>query len=126
VADKEQFNNPLAMMAGLPDPEPVATEEKTRPRPKKGDFANPLNAVSMRDKAQAVGSSLVAGQYIRRTFTYTPGQLERIKEIARTLHIAETSVARWLLDEGLTQWEKGVRPEMEESQVKLEPKLKNW
>jgi hypothetical protein len=89
-----------------------------------GDFENPLAGVSATDKGRAVDSSLVAGQYIRRTFTFTPGQLARIKAIARELHISETGIARWLIDEGLGQWEQGVRPEVEEQAVRLEPKLK--
>ncbi|MCP4422044.1 MAG: hypothetical protein GY805_35980 [Chloroflexi bacterium] len=119
-----KFDNPLNTMAAMPEPEPP--KSRTDKRPKKGDFVNPLDQVSTKDTAKAVGSSLVAGQYIRRTFTFTPGQLERIKEIARTLHVAETGVARWLIDEGLSQWERGIRPEMEERKVKLEPKLRNW
>jgi hypothetical protein len=124
VADKSKFDNPLNIMSSLPDPAPPPG--KSGKRPKRDDFTNPLDAVSSRDKAQAVGSSLLAGQYIRRTFTYTPGQLARVKEVARELHIPETSVARWLLDEGLAQWDKGVRPDMEEQEVKLQPKLRNW
>ena len=85
-----------------------------------GDFANPLDSVATTDKAKAVDSSLVAGQYIRRTFTFTPGQLARIKEIARELHISETGIARWLIDQGLAQWEQGVRPEVEERAVRLD------
>lgn len=119
-----KFNNPIETMSSMPNPDPP--KPKTGKQFKKGDFGNPLDNVSSRDKALAVGSSLVAGQYIRRTFTFTPGQLHRIKEIARTLHIAENSIARWLIDEGLAQWDQGVRPELEEQQVKLEPKLRNW
>ena len=108
----------------MPSPEPSKPAPSTRSKNKQ--FINPLDAVSETDKAKAVGSSLVAGRYIRRTFTFTPGQLRRIKEIARELHIAETGIARWLIDEGLAQWEKGSRPELEEQTVKLEPKLRQW
>jgi hypothetical protein len=120
----DKFHNPLEEMAAMPEPERPKLKDAVQG--KKGSFKNPLDEVSARDKAQAVGSSLIAGQYIRRTFTFTPGQLQRVKEIARTLHIPETSVARWLMDEGLAQWEKGTRPELEETNVKLEPKLRNW
>jgi hypothetical protein len=37
---------------------------------------------------------------------------------------SETGIARWLIDEGLAQWAAGVRPEVEERTVRLEPKLK--
>jgi hypothetical protein len=120
----KKFDNPLEAMRAMPEPEPPKAQAGKRP--KRGAFANPLSEVSARDKAQSVGSSLVAGQYIRRTFTFTPGQLQRIKGIAQALHIPETSIARWLIDEGLAQWDRGVRPELEEAQVKLEPKLRNW
>ena len=118
----DKFDNPLDTMASMPDPEPARKVRSRRPRV--GDFDNPLDEVSTTDKARAVDSSLVAGRYIRRTFTFTPGQLVRIKDIARELHISETGIARWLIDEGLDQWEHGVRPEVEERAVRLEPKLK--
>lgn len=117
-----KFDNPLDAMAAMPEPEPERPPKKRRP--KVGDFVNPLDEVAATDKAKAVDSSLVAGQYIRRTFTFTPRQLARIKEIARELHISETGIARWLIDEGLAQWERGVRPEVEERAVRLEPKLR--
>ena len=119
-----KFKNPLDQMASMPEPDkpkPTATS-----RTKNKQFTNPLDAVSDTDKAKAVGSSLVAGRYIRRTFTFTPGQLRRIKELARELHIAETGIARWLIDEGLAQWERGIRPELEEQAIKLEPRLRDW
>jgi hypothetical protein len=106
----------------MADPEPA--QRARRPRMKEGDFANPLEEVPAADKGRAVDSSLVAGQYIRRTFTFTPRQLARIKAIARELHISETGIARWLIDQGLGQWEHGVRPEVEEQTVRLEPKLR--
>jgi len=117
-----KFDNPLDAMAAMPESEPEQRQKKRRP--KVGDFVNPLDEVAATDKAKAVDSSLVAGQYIRRTFTFTPRQLVRIKEIARELHISETGIARWLIDEGLAQWERGVRPEVEERAVRLEPKLR--
>ncbi|MGD2078057.1 MAG: hypothetical protein PVH18_06720 [Chloroflexota bacterium] len=120
-----KFDNPLDAMASMPDSQDEPQPKKPRrKRARVGDFGNPLDNVSTTDKAKAVDSSLVAGQYIRRTFTFTPGQLARIKEIARELHISETGIARWLIDQGLDQWEQGVRPEVEERAVRLEPKLK--
>jgi hypothetical protein len=117
-----EFNNPLEQMSAMDEPETAQPIKKKRP--KLGEFGNPLAEVSVTDKARAVDSSLVAGQYIRRTFTFTPGQLARIKAIARELHISETGIARWLIDEGLGQWQEGVRPEVEEQAVRLEPKLR--
>jgi len=119
----KQFDNPLDQMAAMAAEQEEKPKAKRRPRAKVGDFVNPLDDVSARDKGKAVDSSLVAGQYIRRTFTFTPKQLARIKEIARELHISETGIARWLIDRGLAQWEQGVRPEVEEKAVRLEPKL---
>lgn len=101
----------------MPNPHEGKTKKK---------FDNPLNTLSTLETGKAVGSSLVAGQYLRRTFTLTSAQLQKIKAIAKSLRIPETSAARWLIDEGLTQWEKGVRPEWEETETKLEPKLRQW
>lgn len=119
----KKFENPLDAMAAMPEPTPPSHPKKSR----RQDFVNPLEEVSDTDKAKAVGSSLVAGKYIRRTFTLTPGQLRRIREIARDLHFSETSVARWLIDEGIEQWDRGTRPDIhEQPQVKQEPKLRDW
>ena len=117
-----EFENPIDAMATIPNQEP-GQRKIAQQRRRTGDFDNPLNAVAASDTAKAVNSSLVAGQYIRRTFTYTPKQIARIKEIARELHISETGIARWLIDQGLGQWEQGVRPVVEERAVRLEPKL---
>lgn len=119
----KKFENPLDAMAAMQEPSPPPSTKKSR----RQAFVNPLEEVSDTDKAKAVGSSLVAGKYIRRTFTLTPGQLRRIREIAQELHFSETAVARWLLDEGIEQWDRGTRPEIhEQQQVKQEPKLRNW
>jgi hypothetical protein len=120
-----KFDNPLEAMAAMSDGESEGqtAAQPAKRRPKVGDFENPLAAVSTMDKGRAVDSSLVAGRYIRRTFTFTPRQLARIKEIARELHISENGIARWLIDVGLGQWEDGIRPEVEERAVRLEPKL---
>mgnify|MGYP000632768458 CR=1 FL=1 len=71
-----------------------------------------------RDLAARAGVPILAG---------SPEPLASVadaKEIARELHISETGIARWLIDQGLDQWEQGVRPEVEERAVRLEPKLK--
>jgi len=119
-----EFENPIEAMETMPDSDPVQ-RKIAQQRRRTGDFDNPLNIVGASDTARAVSSSLVAGQYIRRTFTFTPRQLARIKEIARELHISETGIARWLIDRGLGQWEQGVRPVVETKAVRLEPKLEH-
>lgn len=129
----KKFNNPLEKMAAMSDPKPdLPSNQSEKPKPAKRsgrnrpDFSNPMETVSMSDVGKATGSSVIAGQYVRRTFTFTPGQLRRIKEVARELHIAETGIARWLIDVGLSQFDEGLRPELQEANVKLEPKLKEW
>lgn len=123
-----KFNNPLEQMANMPEPNrPQPPKPGARPAARPPHkFENPLEQVSDIETGKATASSLIAGQYIRRTFTLTPGQLRRIRQIARELHVAETAIARWLIDEGLAQWEQGVRPELETREVKLEPKLRDW
>lgn len=68
--------------------------------------------------------SLVAGQYIRRTFTYLPEQLEDIVTISKETNMSENDVVRWFVDHMVEAYRQGLRPEIEASSVKVQPKLR--
>lgn len=69
---------------------------------------------------------VAAGQYVRRTFTYLPEQLDMIVQVAQELNMSENDTARWLVDLGLAAYREGERPEVEAKVVKVQPKLRKW
>lgn len=95
-----------------------------------GKFNVPLDddddGVSRSDANKATKrKSVVAGNYIRRTFTWTPKQLDLIDRVAKENGFSKNATARWLLDVGLSSYlDEGVRPELEEKEVRPEPKIK--
>lgn len=98
---------------------------------KKSMFVDPMadsednKAVSRAVMAKATNKeSLMAGQYIRRTFTYPPSQLEAITQIAKELHMSENNIVRWFNDHMIQAYRQGLRPEIESSSVMVQPKLR--
>lgn len=68
--------------------------------------------VDRKKAAKAKGAdSLIAGNYIRKTFTWTEGQLDMIEEIATALGLSKFACARWLMDMGIQAYQEGQRPE---------------
>ncbi len=67
--------------------------------------------------------SLRAGQYIRRQFTFRPGQLDDIATLARRLKVPQADLVRWLVDRGLQAIQRdGETPEsIEVSTTRLAP-----
>jgi hypothetical protein len=71
-------------------------------------------------------TATLAGQYLRRTFTFTPGQLEKVREIAEELSLSEMDVMRWFTNMGIDAFLEGARPEVRETAVKARLKSKDW
>lgn len=68
-----------------------------------------------RDIAKATGKKAsVAGQYIRRSFTFRPDQLESIGHLAEELGLSQNDLVRWFTDMGIESVEEGVRPPVAE------------
>ena len=144
--DKNRFEDPLARMAQeregkeqekASEGQPAAEEQpevKKRGKSQRGRrgkkearFENPLQGKGKEAVLASYTESARAGNYIRHSFTWTPGQLAKIKEIARDLNISMNATARWLMDLGLTAYvEHGVEPELEVKEVRSEPKLREW
>jgi hypothetical protein len=121
MADK--FNDPFEIMDELEAERPA-----TRPRvPPKRKYDDPMEEISRRAAAQVTAKeSLIAGQYVRRTFTFLPGQLDMVADVAEDLGMSQNAAARWLLDVGLLAYVNGARPEVEEKPIRVEPKLEQW
>lgn len=61
--------------------------------------------------AKATGKkATVAGQYIRRTFTFRPEQLDGIKAAAKALGLSSNDLLRWFTDMGLDAVKLGTKP----------------
>lgn len=138
--DKKRFEDPLARMAqereGKEQQEAVEEQPAAQKRSKsqrggrgkkEARFENPLQGKGKEAVLASYTESARAGNYIRHSFTWTPGQLAKVKEIARELNISMNATARWLMDLGLTAYvEHGVEPELEVKEVRSEPKLREW
>lgn len=103
------------------------SRRRQQPEKKEARFADPLEGKSKEAIMASYTESARAGNYIRHSFTWKPGQLAKIKEIARELNLSMNATARWLLDLGLIAYlEQGVEPELQVKEVRAEPKLREW
>jgi hypothetical protein len=90
-----------------------------RPQPK-GSGRNYRSALderrtNRRDIAKATGKKAsVAGQYVRRSFTFRPDQLESIEHLAGELGLSQNDLVRWFTDMGIESVEQGERPPVAE------------
>ena len=61
--------------------------------------------------ARATGKrSTVAGQYLRRSFTYRPDQIENIDQLATHLNLSKNDLVRWFVDMGIEAVMNGATP----------------
>lgn len=68
-----------------------------------------------RKTAKVTGKkSSVAGQYVRRSFTFRPDQLESIEQLATMLGLSQNDLVRWFTDMGVEAVEEGERPPVAE------------
>ncbi len=68
-----------------------------------------------RQAAKATGKkATVAGQYVRRSFTFRPDQLEGVEQVATRLGLSQNDLIRWFTDMGIEAVEQGVRPPVTE------------
>lgn len=119
------FDDPMEIMKGMEGSDAPKTPRRKNRRPR---FISGLESVSARESARATYKpSQIAGQFIRRTFTWMPGQLEMIVRIQQEMGLEhETEAARVLMDLGIRAFLDGERPEVEEETVKIRPKLEEW
>ncbi|MFQ5420953.1 MAG: hypothetical protein ACE5FD_02915 [Anaerolineae bacterium] len=68
-----------------------------------------------RKAAKATGKkTIIAGQYIRRSFTFRPDQLDSIERLAGVLGLSQNDLIRWFTDMGIEAVDLGERPPVAE------------
>jgi hypothetical protein len=95
---------------------PARDSRQPAKRPDKG-YRSALDErrTNRRDIAKATGKKAsVAGQYIRRSFTFRPDQLESIEYLAGQLGLSQNDLVRWFIDMGIGTVEQGERPPVAE------------
>ena len=79
--------------------------------PKKQRFTDSFSQVTKTDAARATSSKGTrAGRYFRKTITLPTRQIQYIAEKATESQIGILAMYRWLIDQGLQQYEAGIRP----------------
>ena len=105
--------------------EPTPPEKKPRRKRSPRVYRSALDEMQT-DRAgvaRATGKrASVAGNYIRRSFTYRPDQLDSIETIAEKLGLSKNDLMRWFTDMGIEAVEEGERPPLaEEVRRKYDP-----
>ncbi|HIP72314.1 MAG TPA: hypothetical protein EYH05_13070 [Anaerolineae bacterium] len=77
-----------------------------------------------RKTAKATGKkSVIAGQYLRRSFTFRPDQLDSVEQLASRLGLSQNDLLRWFVDMGIEAVEQGEQPPvMEEVRHRYDPR----
>jgi hypothetical protein len=127
----DDLHNLLADFDEVADDKPAATaSESARPagrRKGKRVYRSALDEAqtNRRQMAQATGKkATLAGQYVRRSFTFRPDQLERIEQTASQLGLSQNDLLRWFTDIGIEAVAQGERPPLaEEIRRKYDPGL---
>lgn len=107
----------MMSLATLPKQNQLAAHRKKRGRKGKPAYRSALNEsqTNRRQAAQATGKkATVAGQYIRRSFTFRPDQLESVEQVATMLGLSQNDLVRWFTDMGIEAVEQGTRPPVAE------------
>lgn len=93
----------------------------------KSKYDEPLRQVDRRQAAKATAKdNMMAGQFMRRQFLFSPGQLDMIVRVGEELNLSQNAAARWLIDVGLEAYMNGERPDIEVVEVRAQPRLKDW
>lgn len=112
--DKDPLNDLLSDLDSL-DTVQAKTPQKRNKRGKgvTEQFRSALaeSQTDRRQTAQATGrKSSVAGNFIRRSFTYRPDQLDSIEQLSQQLRLSKNDLIRWFVDMGVEAVGQGVEP----------------
>lgn len=100
-------------------------KKRTSSRNKK-HFNSPTSRLSRKSVRKATTSKAKqAGQYDRKTITLLPEQIAYIAEIAEAEGVGILALYRWLIDQGLQNYENGAAPQPTR-QVNHDIQLKHW
>lgn len=76
-----------------------------------GSFDSPTNRLNKETVRKTTRSTATrAGQYDRKTITLPPEQIAYIDQVRKELGIGVLAFYRWLIDQGLQNYENGHRP----------------
>ena len=96
-------------------PAKKASRQSSKPSGRNYRSALDERRTNRRDIAKATGKKAsVAGQYVRRSFTFRPDQLESIEHLAGELGLSQNDLVRWFTDMGIEAVEQGERPPVAE------------
>jgi hypothetical protein len=104
-------------VAGAEKSEPARAAAPKRGRTRQPAYRSALSEgqTSRRQTAQATGKkATLAGQYMRRSFTFRPDQLAEIEQTAASLGLSQNDLIRWFTDLGLESVAQGTRPPVAE------------
>jgi hypothetical protein len=125
-ADFEQAAKPAKAEAARPAPSPPRRGPGSHRGHDRG-YRSALDEqqTDRRQMAKATGkTATVAGQYVRRSFTYRPDQLASIETLAEQLGLSQNDLVRWFTDMGIEAIERGKNPPlMEVVRKKYDPHL---
>lgn len=106
---------------GPDEPEPKTTlTSKTR-----RGYNDPLGSVSKAEVRRATKSSVVAGQYLRRTFLISPEMDDAINLISEETGVKRMELARWLMAVAIEAYKNGRRPARKEI-VSIKVEMPDW
>lgn len=108
-----------------PKTEPSRNTSQKRGRKGKPTYRSALNEsqTNRRQAAKATGKkATITGQYIRRSFTFRPDQLESVEQVAAQFGLSQNDLIRWFTDMGIESIEQGARPPVaEEARHRYDP-----
>jgi hypothetical protein len=120
----KRFDDPWSQAEDDEEHQEESRTERKTARTSSSSAARSLEAQKAAIVATAKDSQK-AGKYIRRTFTWTPGQIAMIRRASREMRLSDNKTVKVLLDLGIQAYLEGKRPEFNEERV-TDPVYESW
>jgi hypothetical protein len=88
-------------------------------------YHDPLGTVSRAEVRRATKSSVVAGQYLRRTILISPEMDDAINAISEETGVKRMELMRWLMAVAMEAYKNGRRPARKEI-VSIKVEMPDW
>lgn len=114
---QDLFSDFEDIAGGTPSAAPSETPARKSGRRGRPSYRSALDEsrTNRRSAAKVTGKkATVAGQYMRRSFTFRPDQLDSIDEVASQLGLSKNDLMRWFVDMGLDAVAQGEEPPISE------------
>lgn len=115
---------PLDPFADLGPDEPAPKTPPASQRTRRG-YHDPLSTVSKAEVRRAIKSSVVAGQYLRRTILISPDMDDAINAISEETGVKRMELVRWLMAVAMEAYKNGRRPARKEI-VSIRVEMPDW